>query len=86
MNGGKVYYALENLLNNNLIKIIQQYNITIHKRIYMDLLEDIIYDIQLNLNFSNNWDKIVSTKKRNKTNPNLIQSFWTVNKRLNWKN
>jgi len=86
MNGGKVYYVLENLLNNNLIKIIQQYNITIHKRIYMDLLEDIIYDIQLNLNFSNNWDKIVSTKKRNKTNPNLIQSFWTVNKRLNWKN
>jgi len=27
MNGGKVYYALENLLNNDLIKIIQQYNI-----------------------------------------------------------
>jgi hypothetical protein len=43
MNGGKVYYVLENLLNNNLIKIIQQYNITTHKRIYMDLLEDIIY-------------------------------------------
>jgi hypothetical protein len=27
MNGGKVYYSLKNLLNNDLIKIIQQYNL-----------------------------------------------------------
>jgi hypothetical protein len=27
MNGGKVYYSLNSKLNNDLIKIIQQYNI-----------------------------------------------------------
>ena len=36
MNGGKVYYTLNNKLNNNLINIIQKYNINKSNYNYLD--------------------------------------------------
>ena len=40
MNGGKVYYTLNDILNNNVIKMIQKYNIE-NKNV------DIIYAIRV---------------------------------------
>lgn len=42
INGGKVYYSLNNKLNNDLIKIIQQYNIIGNKYNKYLLMKDLI--------------------------------------------
>lgn len=42
MNGGKVYYSLNSKLNNDLIKIIQQYNIIGNKYNKYLLMKDLI--------------------------------------------
>jgi DNA-binding CsgD family transcriptional regulator len=43
INGGKVYYTLKDNLNNDLIKIIQQYNIrTIKNKKYIIMIIVII--------------------------------------------
>lgn len=50
MNGGKVYYTLINTLNNNLIKIIQRYNIKYNITNYLKELKQKTSLILLNNN------------------------------------
>jgi hypothetical protein len=61
-NGGKVYYILNDKLNNNLIKIIQQYNIKIRID-HINILDDIKY-VGLNLKYKNSYKTIISNIKQ----------------------
>lgn len=48
INSGKVYYSLQDKLNNDLIKIIQSYNLTVNnKKIILQELQQVTKDLNM---------------------------------------
>jgi len=79
MNGGKVYYSLNSKLNNNLIKIIQQYNIRSPKynTPESDYYNELYYNIRSiywNLNTSIKFDHYIRISEPNGNH------FWRLNR------
>jgi hypothetical protein len=57
-NGGKVYYILNDKLNNNLIKIVQKYNIVKIDKLYFNELRKSTNGIYRRFDSINEWKKI----------------------------